>query len=235
MIVTLALVALAGVSGALTARPVAAQQVPSTSTRYISVIGHGEIKVRPDTAIIQIGVETQAATAKDALAQNTTQTQAVQKKLTDLGIDTKDIQTTNFGIYPVYGTDGRQVTGYRVTNSVSVKIRGIDKAGTLLDQVVQAGANSIYGISFTVDNTQNVMNQAREAAMRDAKARADLLAKAGGATVGEVLIINENLSQQPIPYAVPARAEAAQMDSAVPVQPGEQSYTADIQVTYALR
>jgi uncharacterized protein YggE len=202
--------------------------------RQVSVLGHGEVKARPDTATIQIGIDTEAANAKDALAQNNTQAQALQQKLAELKIDTKDIQTSNFSISPTYGNDGRQVTGYRVSNIVTVTIRNLDSAGTLLDQVVQAGANNIYGISFSVADTQKLMEQARQAAMADAKVRATQLATAGGASVGDVLIISENVSAPPVPMPMLDRA-AAQGAPSVPVQAGEQSISIDVQATFALR
>ena len=158
----LLLLALAGIGALLFTRPAAAQSnsgVPGM--RQVSVLGHGEVKARPDTATIQIGIDTEAANAKDALAQNNTQAQALQQKLAELKIDTKDIQTSNFSISPTYGNDGRQVTGYRVSNVVTVTIRNLDSAGTLLDQVVQAGANNIYGISFSVDDTTKLQGDAR--------------------------------------------------------------------------
>ena len=232
----LLLVVLAGLVGLLYARPVTAQ----TSTgvpgmRQVSVVGHGEVKGAPDTATVQIGVETEAATAKDALAQNSAQAQAVQEKLRNLGVDAKDIQTSNFTINPTYGNDGRQVTGYHVSNMVTVKIRQLDQAGTLLDQVVQAGANSVYGVSFSVENPEALLDQARKAAVENAKARATQLAGASGAAIGDVLVISENVAAQPIPMPMAARAEAAAAGQAAPVQPGEQSFSVDVQVTFALK
>src|SRR5918911_5191500 len=127
----LLLAVLAGIVGVLYARPATAQtSVGVPGMRQVTVVGHGEVKGRPDTATIQIGVETEAGTAKDALAQNTVQAQAIQAKLKDLGVAEKDIQTSNFNIYPTYGNDGRQVTGYHVTNSMSVKISNLDQAAT---------------------------------------------------------------------------------------------------------
>jgi uncharacterized protein len=232
----LLLAVLAGVVGLLYARPATAQtSVGVPGMRQVTVVGHGEIKGRPDTATVQIGVETEAGAAKDALAQNNTQAQAIQQKIKDLGVAEKDIQTSGFNIGPVYGSDGRQVTGYHVSNMVTVTIRKLDQAGTLLDQVVQAGANSIYGISFSVENPQTLLEQARQQAMQDAKARASQLATAGGAAVGDVLVISENIgAQPPAPMPMAARADAAQAPT-VPVQPGEQSFSADVQVTFALR
>jgi uncharacterized protein YggE len=203
--------------------------------RQVTVVGHGEVKGAPDTATVQIGVETEAATAKDAQAQNSAQAQAVQDQLTKLGVDAKDLQTSNFSINPTYGTDGRQVTGYRVSNMVTVKIRQLDQAGTLLDQVVQAGANSVYGVSFSVENPEALLDQARKAAIENAKARATQLAGASGSAIGDVLVISENVGAQPIPMPMLARAEGAQADQAAPVQPGEQSFNVDVQVTFGLR
>jgi uncharacterized protein len=232
----LLLAVLAGVVGLLYARPAIAQ----TSTgvpgmRQVTVVGHGEVQGAPDTATVQIGVESDAATAKDALAQNSAQAQEVQDKLTKLGVDAKDIQTSNFSINPTYGNDGRQVTGYRVSNMVTVKIRQLDQAGTLLDQVVQAGANSIYGISFSVENPEALLDQARKAAIENAKARATQLGGASGSAVGDVLVISENIGAQPIPMPMMARAEGAAADQAAPVQPGQQSFSVDVQVTFGLK
>jgi uncharacterized protein YggE len=232
----LLLAILAGVVGLLYARPVTAQaSVGVPGMRQVTVVGHGEVKGAPDTATVQIGVETEAATAKDALAQNSAQAQAVQEKLTKLGVDAKDIQTSSFSINPTYGSDGRQVTGYHVGNMVTAKIRQLDQAGTLLDQVVQAGANSIYGISFGVEKPEVLLDQARKAAIENAKVRATQLAGASGSAIGDVLVISENIGAQPIPMPMMARAEGAPAGQAAPVQPGEQSFSVDVQVTFGLR
>lgn len=213
-----------------------AQTVGVTGMRQITVVGTGESRIKPDMATVQIGVETAAATSQEALAQNTAQANAIIEQIKQLGVEEKDIQTSNFNIYPNYDTNGRQITGYTVSNMVSVTIRSLDSAGDLLDKVVQAGANRIYGVSFGVADTNAVMAQARDAAVADARARADLLAKAGGATVGQLLVITESIGSQPPLPVLMGRAEAAQAaDSAVPIQSGEQVFSAQVQVTYELR
>ncbi len=233
----LVLMALIGVSMLPLTRSAQAQTVATaTPIRQVTVVGHGEVKVTPDTAIVSIGVETEGKTAKEALNANNTQAADIQKKLTDLKIEAKDIQTSGFNIYPTYNsTNNQQITGYRVNNTVTVKIRDLTKVSGLLDQVVQAGANSIYGISFTVDNPRTLLDQARTQAMQDAKARADLLAKAGSASVGEVLMITENVGSVPVPVMAMAREVAADSASNVPVQAGEQTVGIDVQVTYILK
>ncbi|HWQ11385.1 MAG TPA: SIMPL domain-containing protein [Roseiflexaceae bacterium] len=232
---TLLLAVLAGVVGVLYARPATAQSAIGVGgMRQVTVQGHAEVRGRPDTATVQIGVETEAPTAAEALAQNSQQAQAIQQKLVDLGVAEKDIQTSTFNIFPVYGEDGRQIRGYHVSNAVSVTIRDLDQAGGLLDQVVQAGANSITGISFSVSDPKALLDQARQQAMQDARSRADLLARAGGASLGQVLVINESAAlPPPIPMGK-IQAEVAQ-GMPVPIQPGEQTLSVDLQVTYSLQ
>ncbi|NJN15827.1 MAG: SIMPL domain-containing protein [Oscillochloris sp.] len=202
--------------------------------RQITVVGRGESRIAPDMATVQIGVETQAATTQEALAENNTQAQAIIDQLTALGIAERDIQTSGFNIYPNYDNDGRQITGYSVSNTVSVIIRDLQQAGALLDQVVQAGANRVYGINFGVSDTSAVLAEARQEAIEDALARATQFAQASSANVGQVLVISENVGSGPVvpmPAMMADRAESA----AVPVQAGEQNFTVQVQVTYELR
>jgi uncharacterized protein len=229
----LPLAVLAGVVGVLYARPAIAQTGGVPGMRQITVVGHGEVMGRPDIATVQIGVETHAATAKEALAQNSTQAQAIVQQLKDLDVAEPDIQTSSFAIFPVYNEDGRQVTGYRVSNNVTVKIRNLDQAGTLLDQMVRVGANSIYSLSFSVEQPEALLEQARRAAMTNARARATHLASAGDVALGEVLVITEQVGAvSPIPLALTRGEQEA---PAVPVQLGEQRFSVDVQVTFGLQ
>jgi uncharacterized protein YggE len=231
----IAVLAIGAIGAALLTRPTAAQAQSNgvPGMRQITVIGTGEVKVVPDTASVQIGVETTAPTTKDALAQNTAQANAIIEQIKQLGVAEKDIQTSGFNISPTYSSDGREVTGYTVSNQVSVVIRDLAQAGTLLDQVVQAGANRIYGVSFTVADPAAALAQARDKAVADAKARADQLAKGTGATVGQVLVISENVgAASPVPMPMMDRVAGA--GGAPPIQAGEQSYSAQVQITYEL-
>lgn len=225
----LLLAILAGLVGLLYTRPASAQ-TGATPGRQVTVVGHGEVSGKPDTATVQIGVETDGSDAKDALAQNSTQTEALIAKLKELGVAEGDLQTSNFSIYPNYDNEGRQVIGYHVSNTVQVTIRNLEGAGDLLDQVVQAGANRINGISFSIANTDAQLQQAREQAIKDAKSRAEQLAAASRATVGQTLVITENVGSvvpMPVAYADAARS--------VPLQAGTQNVTVDVQVTFELR
>lgn len=206
--------------------------------RQVTVVGEGKVNAAPDTAVVQIGVETEDKTAQDALAQNNIEATQVISKLKELSIDEKDIQTTNFNIFPTYDDKGRKVTGYRVNNTVSVKIRDLDAAGELLDEVVQVGANSIYGISFSVEDTTDLIAEARDKAMENAKEKAAQLAKGGNASVGKVLIITENVGSNPQPIMARGMGGAMAEDMAfaaeAPIQAGEQNFWSHVQVTFEL-
>lgn len=237
-----ALLVIALAAGAFAAvalnRPAAAQAQGTgvAGMRQITVVGNGEARVAPDMATVQIGVETSAPTTQEALAQNTAQAQAIIDQVKQLGVADKDVQTSGFNIYPTYDNEGRSVTGYTVSNMVLVTIRDLAQAGALLDQVVQAGANRVYGVSFGISDPKAAQAQARDAAVADARARADQLAQAGGAGVGMVLVISENIGGA-VPVPMPmmdARAEAVG-SAAVPVQAGEQTISAQVQITYELR
>ncbi|NTV65092.1 MAG: SIMPL domain-containing protein, partial [Oscillochloris sp.] len=191
----IAVLALGALGMALIGRPATAQAQSDgvTGMRQVTVVGSGEVKLAPDAANVQIGVETTAPTTQEALAQNSTQAGAIIEQIKNLGVAEKDIQTSGFTIYPTYSDDGRQVTGYTVSNQVSVTIRDLAQAGSLLDQVVQAGANRVYGVSFMLADPAAALAQARDAAVANARARAEQLAKGSGASVGQVLVISENI------------------------------------------
>jgi hypothetical protein len=189
----------------------------------------------PDTARVEIGVETSAPTTSEAIAQNNTQVAAVIDKLTGLGVAEDDMQTRNFNMHARYDEKGQQVVGYNVSNTVTVTIRNLEQAGTLLDSVVQVGANRIYGINFSVDDPSALLEQARNEAIANARAKAEQLAQQSGASVGEVLVITENIGAQP-PMPVTGRGGAMEeAQSSVPVQAGTQEFSAGVQVTFALR
>lgn len=209
--------------------PTAAQE---SIVRRVTVIGRGEASARPDTAHVSIGVQTEAPTAQEALAQNNEQMTAIIARLRELGIADPDIQTSNFSIYPRHDNETSNVIGYVVSHSVTVTIRNLDQAGMLLDQVVQLGANRINGISFSVDNPEAYFDIARANAMTDARRKAEQLASLAGAQLGPVLIIDETSSGSP-PLRSPVPETAPVAD--VPIEPGEQQFRVQIQVTFELQ
>ncbi|MFN0219493.1 MAG: SIMPL domain-containing protein [Hyphomicrobium sp.] len=204
--------------------------------RSITVSASGTASAEPDQARINTGVVSEAPTARDALSANSA---AMQKAITELkskGIDAKDIQTSAFNVEPitVYGKDGQapRITGYRVTNQVSVLVRDLKKLGEILDHLVTAGANQASSLQFEVSKEETLKDEARKEAMANALRRAKLLAEAGGAEVGEVLQISEEVSYQgPRPFATTRMAKA----ESVPIETGTSTLEARVTVTWALK
>ncbi len=216
-------------------RPMVTQAAQANSgyPRSITVVGQGSIKATPDKVTVQVGVQAQAGNSKQAIADNATSMTALMTKLKDLGIAEADIQTSNFSISPVYDQQGRTVTGYQVSNTVSVTIHQINKASDLLDGVVAAGANNIYGLSFGFENADAQQSLARDQAIESARTRAEAMAKAAGATVGQVLTINETVGGAPMP--MPMMAMEKSDASGTPISAGAQSIEAQVQVTFELK
>lgn len=230
-----ALVIAAAALGAALARPapIAAAQGGGV-VRQITVVGSGEARATPDRATVQIGVTSEAQSVQEALNDNKAKMAALLDQLKKLGVAEKDIQTSNININATYGENGRTVTGYQVSNTVAVVIRDLAQAGSLLDKVVSAGANTINGLSFGIENPKSLQEQARNAAIADAQTRAQAMAKAAGGTIGQVLSISETIGAPPVPMFDRAATEQA-AGSSVPIQAGEQSVSAQVQITYELR
>lgn len=214
--------------------PVAA---PAATPKTIIVSGSGDAYGTPDVAAIQIGVQTRDADPKAAVSANNAQAGAIQEALQALGVDAKDLQTSNFSVSAQqdYDPGTGQPKGtftYVVDNTLTVTVRDLAKLGDVLSGAVGAGANNIYGITFSVSDPAQLQAQAREKAMADAKARAEALAKAAGVTLGGPLNISESWNTAPVPM-VAFRADAAA--SAVPVQAGQLQVGIQVNVTYEIK
>ncbi len=222
--------------------PAEAQSSQGTSdyspAESITVIGQGKVSVKPDIARVTIGVETSAETISEAVAQNEAQMEAVLAALQEAGIDEKDIQTMNYSIqldrYPESmprvesGTEEPKPV-YRVSNMVNVTIRELDSVGDVLDAVVEAGANNIWGISFSVEDPTAAVSDARARAIEDAQARAAELAELNGVNLGPVMSVSEVVTTVPVPMMEVAMAQSAGGGS---ISPGELEIAYQVQVSY---
>jgi uncharacterized protein YggE len=219
---------------------------PAFAAGTMQMSGHGEIMAKPDTAYVTSGVTSQAATAKDALAANTADMTALIAVLKDAGVAEEDIQTSGFAVNPNYiysdqrDANGYQlppkISGYTVTNSVTVHVRDLAILGTMLDKEVSVGANTINGINFAVEDPSALYDQARKAAFADAKGKADLYADAAGVGLGAIQTISENqgYTQPPQPYLYKATAAAADRAAPVPVEAGQLTFSIDVAITWDL-
>lgn len=227
--------------GALAAFTLQTQTTSDQSTqRTISVSGSGQVYLTPDIAYINIGVQTENADAATAVSNNNTQSQKVIDALKAQGVDAKDIRTTDFSIYPQQQTNSQGqstgVTKYVVNNTVYVTLRSLDKIGAVLNGVVAAGANSINGIQFDVADRSQALSQARQAAISDANAQAQELAKAAGVTLGAVQSISTvSSTPTPIPYGLGGGGVASSATANVPVSAGQLTVTVQANVVYAIQ
>jgi len=207
----------------------------------IWVTGTGEVTVVPDIATLRLGITAEAATVVEAQSQAVEAMDKVMTALTDNDVAEKDVQTQYFNIRQVTKWDRVEeeetVIGYRVTNMVTAKIREVDKAGTIIDAVAEAGGDltRIDGISFAVDEPSAYHEEARQKAMADAKAKAEHLAKLGEVSLGKPTFISEGIQMPPtitrvaIPEAVPMPAPAP-----TAISPGELEIILTVQVAYAI-
>ncbi|HEY7034967.1 MAG TPA: SIMPL domain-containing protein [Thermomicrobiales bacterium] len=211
-----------------------ATPVAGTSPAVVTVLGEGSVTVKPDIATVTVGVQVTKPTLPEAQNEATKEMTRVLKAIAKDGIKDDDVQTAYYSVNVLQNYDNSgnptEVTGYQVSNQVNVTVRDLDKVGPLLEDVVAAGANSIYGITFGLADPSAAQSQARAAAVADAKTRAEELAQAAGLSLGRVLAISEGVAQ-PVPYVA---SQGAGGKAGAPIQPGSTQVTVDVQVTYEL-
>ena len=230
----LALAALA----ACTPRTEVTVQAPSPAQAAgIAVTGTGSVSARPDVAQISLGVSVTAPAVAKARADAAAAMVRVQEALKAKGVAEKDVQTQSLSITPQYDFQNRaepRITGYQVSNQVRITIRNIDSASEVLDAAVAAGRDAVRvnGIAFAVDQPEALLTQAREEAVKNARARAEVLAKAAGVSLGKARSIAESSGGGPVPLALPARAQSA--EASTPVNPGEQRLSVSVSIVYEI-
>ncbi len=207
----------------------------------LQVSGHGEVQAQPDTAFITLGVQVTAKNVADARDSAAKAADTVISSLKKNGVDEKDIKTTNYSIQPqyVYDRNGSEprITGYMITNTVEAKVRKLDSLSKVIDDATVAGGDNarFQGVRFDIENNEKLLEQAREAAMKNAKAKADQLAKLGGVSLGKPVSISETQSSNPPPEIAKGLpvAPATGRDS-TPIQPGTGSVTVDVVVRWGI-
>ncbi|MGU3574424.1 SIMPL domain-containing protein [Brucellaceae bacterium C25G] len=247
LIASLSLTAVAG-SALVSVFPASAvaqeNQMEKVATR-ITVTGEGEMNVAPDMALLNLSVLREAETARDALTQNNEAMDKVLSAMKEAGVEPRDLQTGGFNIQPRYiypddknGLTQPKISGYSVSNSLSVRVRDLSKLGTILDTSVTLGVNQGGDVTFVNDNPSATITEARKRAVADAIAKAKTLTDAAGVGLGEVLEINET-SRRPMPVPM-ARGKMMVMEAAapadsVPMSAGENTYNISVTMTFSLK
>ncbi|SDI54228.1 SIMPL domain-containing protein [Lutimaribacter saemankumensis] len=205
--------------------------------RVLTVTGTGEVARAPDMAVIRVGVVAQDKSASTALSRTSEAMVRMQQRLAEQGIEARDIQTTQLSLTPVYenasGTRTRKIIAFEAMNAVLVRVRDLPSTGAVLGTLVEDGANRIDGISFTLQDSQESMDEARRRAVADARRKAEVLADAAGVELGALRDLREAGGGAPRPMMM----ERMAMDAAasVPIAEGEISLSATVTMVYELK
>lgn len=226
------------------------RQLDQQNSNQVTVSGEGKVYVKPDVAIVSLGVTATGLTVADVTIKNTNEMNAVIEAVKKLGVAEKDIQTTNYNLTPNYATqpavyntimypvsNPSKVVGYTLEQDVQVKIRDFTKIGNVLSQATTAGANLVGDLQFTIDNPEQFREQARAAAIKQAKANAQNLAKESGVNLGKLINVYEGYNSVPIMYNS-AKAMGGGVAESAPapiIQPGQQEIDVTINLTYQVR
>lgn len=214
------------------ALPLAGPVLAEGAVPTITVTGTGTIQAAPDLATLMIGVTTQGETAAVALSANSEAVAAVTARLTASGIEARDMQTSNLSINPNWTSfdsgAAPTISGYVATNLLTIRVRDLGGLGAVLDAAVADGANTLNGLTFGMAKPEPALNEARKAAVADARARAELLVAAAGMKLGRVVTITEGGAwTDPAPMFRDSVAAA-------PVQGGEVAMTASVTIQYEM-
>ena len=206
----------------------------------VTVSGRGVIEAPPDTAQITLGIDVIRPDLGEAQVEANRQATDIINVIKSAGVSPSDIQTANYSVSVLrnygYDSDPTQITGFEVMNQVNVTIRDVANTGQLMTAVVEAGANSIYGVTFFVDDQKPFSADARRLAVEDARTKAEQLAAAAGMTVGRVVSISEstdNYNPGPIYGREGAMASTDAMME-VPVETGTSAIVVNVQMTFEL-
>lgn len=206
--------------------------------RDIAVSGVGKVYLTPDIATISIGVHNEDESATRAVDGNKAQAKKVSDLLMEMEVKEEDIKISNFNIFPQehYDENGNKVgTVYIVDNTVIVTVRDLNNLGAIMGSVVEAGANSIFGIQFDVADKTQALTEARKLAVANAQVKAEELAQAAGVTLGQIQSINE-LGGAPVPVFEGQEGGGFEaLTEQVPVNLGQLSLTVTVEVTYNIR
>jgi uncharacterized protein len=224
----------ATIASTLLSQTALAESSPPRQDAVIVVSGDGIVHAVPDGAVIQAGVATIAATAHEAMDINGSTMTAVIAAAKSAGISEPDLQTSELSVQPQYSDKTAKgeakIVAYQVISRLSIRVRGRNRVGRLIDAVTSAGANQMYGLNFEVLEIQDYADLARKAAVADAQRKAELYAQAAGVRLGRLISLSENSAQSgPRPLMRQAAAQTA-----MPVESGEIDVAAQITATFEL-
>lgn len=220
--------------------PFSISSVVTNKTDFFTVTGEGKSTAIPDVAVVNAGVQAQGTTVAQVQESINSKSNAIIAAVKKLGIDDKDIQTSNYSVNPTYDfqSSTQRITGYTANNTLVIKVRKTEQANAVIDAATGAGANQIGGVSFDVSDKTKAENEAREIAVTEAKKKAEIASKAAGFTLGRIINYSEGFGGG-MPAPMYAKADTMMVAnperSATQVEPGSSEITITVSLSYEIR
>jgi len=237
-----AIISLAAILVVKLSPPIPISSVVTQKQDLFMVSGQGKVTVVPDTGIVSLGLNLTKPTVKLAQTEVNTIINKITTDVKQLGVDQKDIKTTDYSIYPDYDyrTGSGKITGYRVSASISVRVRDLEKINSVIDTATADGANTVGGVTLTVDEDKQkeLVQEAREKAVAEAKTKAESLARAAGITLGRIINVQESDGYQvprPVSFLKALDSTGAGGAPETSIEPGSTDITSSVTLYYETR
>lgn len=216
--------------------PFSINSVTTTKTDTFNVTGEGSVAIKPDIVLLNVGISAQGSTVKMAQDQINAVSAKVAEAIKKLGVDQKDIQTSNYNINPTYDYQARtqKITGYTASTNLTIKVRNIDLVNQVIDQATANGANQIGSITFDVDDRTKAENDARVKAVADAKKKAESAAKIAGFRLGKMVNYSENFAGGPQPFRALSQAVGG-VPAETKIEPGSSEIKVIVILSYEIQ
>ena len=216
--------------------PFSVNSVTTTKFTTFDVTGEGKVTVKPDVASVTVGIQATGSTVKTVQEQINSVINKVSDAVKKLGVDAKDIQTTNYSINPTYDYSGgnQKITGYSASTNLLIKVKQIDKINQVIDAATQNGANQVSGISFDVLDKTKIENEARAKAVVEAKEKAQNAAKIAGFKLGKIINYSENMDGYPVPMMRSLDAKGG-TEAPTQVETGSKNISITVTLSYELQ
>lgn len=203
-----------------------------SSSGELAVVGEGKVDVIPDSAQVEVGiVVSNASTVDEAQKRITEVNNKAIDALSKLGIDKKDIKTSNYSINPNYSYEGgrNDITGYNGNVTLSIKVKDMKKMPQVIEEVTKAGANQVFGSSFSVENPEKYREEARSKAIENARAQAEKLARSLGIRLGKIVnIVESSPNMPPVLFEKSLSLDGRGGGTPPDIQPGSQTITSTV-------
>lgn len=217
--------------------PFSVNSVTTVKSDAFQVTGEGKVSAPPDIAMVTVGIQANGTTVKAAQDQINATINKISAAIKELGIEAKDIQTQNYNINPDYDfTSGTQrIRGYTANTNLSIKVRQIDNANSVIDAATANGANQVGGISFDIDDKTKLENEAREKAVVDAKSKAENAAKIAGFRLGRIVNYSENFGGFPDPFPLRTTMQEVTDSASTLIEPGSSEITVNVTLSFEIQ